>query len=386
MCFSCRLYVSFWYNLNMNLSVGIVGLPNVGKSTLFNALLKKQQALAANYPFATIEPNVGVVPVPDKRLDKLAEIEKEELKLLGLPPKKPATVEFVDIAGLVKGASEGAGLGNKFLAHIREVSVISHVVRAFEDPNVIKEGSVDPKSDYETIRTELILADLQTLSKINEKTLRLDHVKKSAVEKLAAGLDKGKSAVDVELSDEERDSVKDLFLLTFKPEIIVLNVSEQDYSLERIKETVTKFSNMLDISQDRFIVISAKIESDLSELSEEEQKQYLKELGAEESGLERLIKKAYETLGLISFLTAGEKEVRAWTIIKGSNAQKASGVIHTDFEKLFIKAEIVKYEDFVNPPAGGGGWKGSREKGAARFEGKDYIMHEADVLEFKIGR
>lgn len=329
----------------MNLSVGIVGLPNVGKSTLFNALLKKQQALAANYPFATIEPNVGIVAVPDERLVRLAEITREEEKMNSLPPIKPATVEFIDIAGIVKGASEGAGLGNKFLSHIREVKIIAHVVRAFEDENIIKEGSVDPKSDYETVRIELGLSDLEK---------------------------KGEP-------------------LTEKPEIVVLNVSENDYNKESIEKITDEYSKTLGISKDKLIVICAKIESELAGLSEEEQKEYLKDLGLDYSGLERLIQKAYQELGLISFLTSGEKEVRAWTIKKGSNAVEAAGEIHTDFMKKFIKAEVISYEDFVavggpvSLGASRGGWKKARELGKARLEGRDYIMQDGDVVEFKIG-
>src|SRR3989344_1953347 len=268
----------------MNLSIGIVGLPNVGKSTLFNALLKKQQALVANYPFATIEPNVGVVPVPDERLEKLAEITKTEEKMSGLPPIKPATVSFIDIAGLVKGANEGAGLGNKFLSHIREVSVIAHVVRAFEDPNVVKEGSVDPLNDYKVVRIELELADLEKGGEISKK-----------------------------------------------PEIVVLNISEAQYSIDNVQKLCSEYMNLLNLEKDNVVVISAKIEAELAGLSEEEQKEYLSDLGLQESGLERLIQKAYEELGLISFLTTtGHKEVRAWTIRKGLTALEASGEIHTD--------------------------------------------------------
>jgi len=365
----------------MGLSVGIVGLPNVGKSTLFNALLKKQAALAANYPFATIEPNIGVVAVPDERLDRLAEITKVEEGMSELPSRKYATVEFVDIAGLVKGASEGAGLGNKFLSHIRQVSVIAHVVRAFEDPDIIKEGAVDPKTDYETIRTELILADLQTLANINEKALRTDPHKKSAVEKLNQVLDHGKSAFDVELSEEEKAAIRELGLLSAKPEIIVINVAESKYTENNIPMIIKAHSHALGIHPGKCVVICAKIESELSELSEEDQKAYLSDLGLQESGLERLIQKAYETLGLQSFLTAGEKEVRAWTVKKGSIAPVAAGEIHTDFIKKFIKAEVVSYKDFVE----NNGWKGSREKGKARLEGKEYIMQDGDVVEFKIG-
>lgn len=375
-------WVYFWYNLaSMNISVGIVGLPNVGKSTLFNALLKKQQALAANYPFATIEPNVGVVPVPDARLDTLAQITKDEVGMSILPPIKNALIEFVDIAGLVKGASEGAGLGNKFLSHIREVKVIAHVVRAFEDADVIKEGAVDPKSDYETIVTELILSDLQTLSKMNEKTLKADPTKKKLVDKLLAEMNTGKPARVVALEDEEKVLIHDLQLLSSKPEIIVLNVSEDQYSDTQNEETIKKYSELLAVSSDQLVVICAKVESELAELGDEDSKAYLQELGVKNSGLERLIQKAYDKLGLISYLTCGEVEVKAWTIKKGSNAVEAAGEIHTDFMKRFIKAEIVSYNDFIL-----GGWKGARNIGKARMEGKDYIMVDGDVVEFKIGR
>ena len=318
----------------MQLGVGIVGLPNVGKSTLFNALLKKQQALVANYPFATIEPNIGVVPVYDERLDELAQITKNEHKMSDAPPIIYATVKFVDIAGLVKGASEGAGLGNKFLSHIREVSLIAHVVRVFEDTNVVKEGSVDALNDYKVVRTELELADLEKGGEISKK-----------------------------------------------PEIIVLNVSEEEYSLDNIQKLCSEYMSLLNLTKDNVVVISAKIEAELASLNEEEQKEYLRNLGLQESGLERLIRKAYEDLGLISFLTCGQKEVRAWTIKKGSTALEAAGEIHTDFMKKFIKAEVVTYDDFVT----NGGWKGSRDAGKARLEGRDYIVRDGDIIEFKIG-
>lgn len=365
----------------MNLSIGIVGLPNVGKSTLFNALLKKQQALVANYPFATIEPNIGVVAVPDDRLTKLAQITKLEHKMTDFPPIKPAVVNFVDIAGLVKGASEGAGLGNKFLSHIREVSVIAHVVRAFEDENIVKEGAVDPKSDYLTINTELQIADLQTLQNLSEKALRTDSVKKQAVEKLKAILDKGQNASEVSLTEEETHAIKELNLLTSKKDILVLNVSEGEYNPASIEKITAQYSQLLGVSSHRLVVICAKIESELAALSSEEQKEYLKDLGLEFSGLERLIQKAYEELGLISFLTCGVKEVRAWTIRTGSTSLMASGEIHTDFMKKFIKAEVVSFDDFVSL----GGWRGSREHGKARLEGRDYIVQNGDVIEFKIG-
>ncbi|MGH7245890.1 MAG: redox-regulated ATPase YchF [Candidatus Levyibacteriota bacterium] len=363
-----------------SLSVGIVGLPNVGKSTLFNALLKKQQALAANYPFATIEPNVGIVPVPDSRLTTLAEITKTEEKMTALPPIKPATVEFYDIAGLVKGASEGAGLGNKFLSHIREVSIICHVVRAFEDENIIKEGAVDPKSDYITINTELMLSDMQTLEKVRDNR-KTEPLKIEAAKKLIAGINTGTPARNVSLSQEEQEAVKDLFLLSGKKGIVVLNVAETDYMPEKIETITNQFAALFGMNKDKFVVICAKIESDLSELTLDEQKQYLADLGLQESGLERLIQQAYHELGLISFLTCGEKEVRAWTIGKGFTAVLAAGEIHTDFMKKFIKAEVVSFDDFVQ----NSGWKGSREKGRARLEGKDYIMQDGDVVEFKIG-
>lgn len=318
----------------MNLSIGIVGLPNVGKSTLFNALLKKQQALVANYPFATIEPNIGVVPVPDDRLLKLAEITKDEEKMDSFPPIKYATVNFVDIAGLVKGASEGAGLGNKFLSHIREVTVIAHVVRVFEDSDIVKEGSVDPLNDYKVVRTELELADLEKGGEIGSK-----------------------------------------------PEVIVLNVSEDQYNTENINKVIGEYSKLLEIPAHKIIVISAKIEAELAGLNDEDQVQYLKDLGLEQSGLERLIQKAYEELGLISFLTSGVKEVKAWTVKKGATAVEAAGEIHTDFMKKFIKAEVVSYDDFTE----NSGWKGSRLAGKARLEGKDYTMQDGDVVEFKIG-
>lgn len=364
----------------MNLSIGIVGLPNVGKSTLFNALLKRQQALVANYPFATIEPNVGVVPVPDSRLDTIAEITKAEEKMDSLPPLKPATVNFVDIAGLVKGASEGAGLGNKFLSHIREVSVIAHVVRAFNDSDIVREGSVGVKEDYETINTELMLADMQSAQN-QDARLKSNDPQKNLFAKIIAGLDKGTAVRDIDFTKEEKEEVDVMSFLTNKPEIIVLNVSEDEYNAEKIKEIALNYVDLLKISSEKIVVISAKIEAELASLSSAEQTEYLADLGLNHSGLERLIQKAYEELGLISFLTAGEKEVRAWTIRKGLNAQLAAGEIHTDFIKKFIKAEVVGFDNFVEF----NGWKGAREKGKAMFEGRDYIVRDGDVVEFKIG-
>lgn len=354
----------------MSLSIGIVGLPNVGKSTLFNALLKKQQAFVANYPFATIEPNIGVVPVPDERLTKLSQIIQTEHKMSSLPPQIPATVSFVDIAGLVKGAAEGEGLGNKFLSHIREADAICQVVRYFKDDNVVRsDSSKDAKNDFEVVNTELILADLQTLEKQQEpkkSPTKEDLHRWSAVQKFKDALDKGKLAKDVELHEDEKIAVKSLQLLTMKPMFTVANVDEEDLSKDYGEDV---------------IAVCAKIESELSELPEEEQKDYLKTLGVEESGLERIITEGYKILNLISFLTAGEKEVRAWTIKKSSTALLASGIIHTDFMKKFIKAEVVAFDDFVQF----NGWKGSREHGKARLEGRDYIVKDGDVVEFKIG-
>ncbi len=349
----------------MNLKVGIVGLPNAGKSTLFNALLKKQVAFAANYPFATIEPNVGVVPVLDERLIKLADIVEKEDGVK--PPIVPATVEFVDIAGLVKGAAEGQGLGNKFLSHIREVDLICHVTRYFIDADVVHvAGEIDPKRDTGIIETELILADLQTLNKQVETRGAKDKAtlrKWELIQTLKIALDSGKAAREVIADSEDREILQDLHLLTMKPVLSVANVSE-----EQLKKS------------DQFM-ISAKIESELAGLSEEDQKQYLKDLGLSQSGLERLIQKAYEMLGLISFLTMGVKEVRAWTIIKGTKAPQAAAVIHTDFEKKFIKAEVISYVDLVAL----GSRKKAQELGKLRFEGKEYEMQDGDVVEFKIG-
>ena len=354
----------------MHLGIGIVGLPNVGKSTLFNALLKRQQAFVANYPFATIEPNVGVVPVPDERLIKLAEITKEEHKMQSHPPLIPATVSFVDIAGLVKGASQGEGLGNKFLSHIREVNAIAQVVRYFKDTNVVRsDSSIDAKSDYEVVNAELILADLETLQKQQEpkkSPTKEDLHRWLAIQKLIPALNQGMLAKDVSLTKEEKFAAKNLQLLTAKPMFTIANVDEEDLGKNLGEDTIS---------------VCAKIESELAELTEEEQKDYLNSLGVKESGLERVIKEGYKILNLISFLTCGEKEVRAWTIKKGSTALISSGEIHTDFMKKFIKAEVVHFQDFVD----NNGWKKAREHGKALLEGKDYIMQDGDVVEFKIG-
>jgi len=366
----------------MSLSVGIVGLPNVGKSTLFNALLKRQQAYVANFPFATIEPNVGVVPVPDARLGKLAEVVKLSEKLAVLPPEVPATVEFVDIAGLIAGAHKGEGLGNKFLSHIRGVSAICHVVRSFKDPDIIKQGVSNPHLDFDTVETELKLADLETLEKQKDpgntpnKELRKWW---DVVVKLKEALQKGVPAREVVLSDEDQKTAKQLSLLTAKPILVVLNVDETD--LREGNKIELAYAGELGVHASQVVAISAKIESELSSLSEGDQKNYLEDLGVKQSGLERLIKKAFETLGLITFLTAGEKEVRAWTIKLGTNAQNAAGAIHTDFIKKFIKADVISFDEFVE----NNGWKDGREAGKVRSEGKDYLVNDGDVIEFRIG-
>ena len=366
----------------MSLSVGIVGLPNVGKSTLFNALLKKQQAYVANFPFATIEPNIGIVPVPDSRLHQLAKTVKKAEDMSYLPPEVPAIVEFIDIAGLISGAHKGEGLGNKFLSHIREVSVVCHVVRAFSDENVVKEGVVDPKSDFETVEMELKLADLQTLEKQKDPGGTTDKEaleRWSVVERLKKILEEGKPAREF-IAEGKGDIryIKELSLLTSKPILIIVNVDERD--LKDTDKLEEKYAKEFGVEKDCVIVISAKLESQLAQLSEDEQKGYLSDLGVKQSGLERLIKKAFSTLGLMSFLTAGEKEVRAWVIKKGTNAQKAAGVIHSDFEKNFIKADIINFSDFIRF----GGWRKSRELGKVRTEGRDYIIQEGDVIEFKV--
>lgn len=368
----------------MNLKCGIIGMPNAGKSTLFNALLKKQVALAANYPFATIEPNVGVVPVPDARLVKLAALTQSEEHLDKLPPLVPATVEFVDIAGLVKGASTGEGLGNKFLSHIREVDIICHVVRAFTDPDVIHvAGDVDPKRDEEIIATELILADLQTLNKQAEPRGVVDkkvQERWELVKKLKEQLNLGVLAQKIISDPLEALLISDLHLLTMKPVLHVANVSEEQLSTVIPRSASWRIEGSPAYTGS-IVKISAKIESELADLSEAEQREYLKDLGVEKSGLERLIQCAYQKLGLISFLTAGEIEVRAWTIKSGTKAPQAAGVIHTDFEKKFIKAEIFSYPDLI---AIGSRLK-AKEQGKMRLEGKDYVMQDGDVVEFKIG-
>lgn len=360
----------------MSFSVAIVGLPNVGKSTLFNALLQKQAALAANYPFATIEPNVGVVPVPDNNLIKLAEIVNTNRII-------PSTVEFVDIAGLVKGASTGAGLGNKFLANVRETSIIAHVIRLFNDDNIIKEGSVDPVEDYQTIELELQLADLATLEKQTEpkgKKMPLEILRWQIIERWRTALNNGYSLRKVIDTDEELTLAKELSLLTAKAEIVVANVGDVD--LTQAQEIKKNLAAQLNISPDKIIIISAKLEEELSSLSSNEKMEFLAEYGQSDVGLDAFIKLAYRTLKLQSFYTAGEKEVKAWTIPVGTTAQQAAGVIHTDFAKHFINAQVVDLNDFLSYK----GWKTTKENGKVRQEGRDYQMQENDVVEFMVGK
>jgi len=359
----------------MSLSIGIVGLPNVGKSTLFNALLKQQAALAANYPFATIEPNVGIVPVPDNRLAVLA-------KIVNTTTLKPATVEFIDIAGLVKGASKGEGLGNQFLANIRECDLICHVVRDFSDENVLREGSVDAKTDLETISLELLMADLTTLEKQRPPKATKEKIlleKWAVIERLLTVAQSGQQLREVLHTDFDFQVGKELNLLTVKSVLYVINVDEGQ--IRNSDSLIAKYATLFGADPDQIVIISAKIESELSSLSSDDQKLYLEDLGLKESGLERLISKAYKKLGLQSFLTAGEIEVRAWTIKAGTFAPQAAGVIHTDFTKKFIKAKVASYQDFVTH----NGWKGLKEVGKIRQEGRDYVMREGDVVEFMIG-
>lgn len=362
----------------MSHSVGIVGLPNVGKSTLFNAITQAG-AEAANYPFCTIDPNVGVVHVPDERLEKLTEL---------VEPKRtvPTTFEFVDIAGLVKGASKGEGLGNKFLANIRQVDAIIHVVRCFEDPNITHvSGQVDPIRDIETINLELILADLESVER------RLERVQKVAksgdkqakeeyelLERIQAALASEKPARSVSLTEEEQKLMKHMQLLTTKPVLYVCNISEEEVGREE-NEHVKKVRHYAQGDEAEVVVISAKLEAEIAELEGEDRALFLEELGIKESGLDQLIKAAYRLLGLATYFTAGVQEVRAWTIKQGTKAPQAAGVIHSDFERGFIRAEVVHYDDLV----AAGSMAAAREKGLLRLEGKDYVVQDGDVIYFR---
>ena len=360
------------------MKIGIVGLPNVGKSTLFNSITKAG-AESANYPFCTIEPNVGIVAVPDERLKKLAQMYNTK-KIT------PAVVEFVDIAGLVKGASKGEGLGNKFLSHIRETDAICEVVRCFEDSNVVHvDGSVDQIRDIETINLELIFADIETIEKRLEKARKMLKADKkyqteiNLLERIKLALENGMPARQLEYNEDEQEMLKEMFLLTTKPIIYIANVSEEQLSDSENDENVKKVKEYAEKEKAEVIPLCVKIEEELSTLEENDKQEMLEALGLEESGLDRLIKKSYDLLGLMSFLTAGEPEVRAWTIKKGTKAPKAAGKIHSDIERGFIKAEVISYDELIKE----GSMVQAKEKGLVRQEGKDYIMQEGDIVLFK---
>ncbi len=361
------------------LKAGIVGLPNVGKSTLFNALTLSTNAQSANYPFCTIEPNVGVVIVPDERLNVLAPLVKTTQIV-------PTSIQFVDIAGLVKGASKGEGLGNQFLANIRECDAIIQVVRCFDDTNIIHvEGKINPIDDIETINTELALADITSLENIQKRILKQvkagdkeANIENTAIEKLLKLLEKGTFInINENFTEDELKAIKHFHLLMTKPVIYCANVSEGE--LKDGNEYVKQVEEYAKSHNAIVVKICAELESQLVELGEEEAKNYLKELGVESSGIEKMIKSAYDLLNLRTYITAGEKEVKAWTITKGMKAPQAAGVIHTDFEKGFIRAEVVSYDDFI----ASGSWAAARDKGLARLEGKDYIVQDGDIMLFR---
>ena len=367
----------------MALGIGIVGLPNVGKSTLFNALAGAARAQAANYPFCTIDPNVGVVPVPDGRLEGLARLFK---------PKKttPTTLEFVDIAGLVAGASKGEGLGNQFLSHIRQVDAIAHVLRCFDDPDVVHvAGKVDPRGDRDVVETELMLKDLESIEKRRERAQKNAKApgkpgeaarhELAVLDRVKAGLDAGTPVRAQKLSDEDRAAIADLFLLTAKPVLYVANVDEAQMARADSEPRVAAVRELAAAEGAEVVVLCGKVEAEIAELPEAERTEFLASLGLTEPGLTRLVHAGYRELGLITFLTAGEDECRAWTVRKGARAPQAAGVIHTDFERGFIKAEVMRVEDLLAL----GSEHAVREKGLMRVEGKDYVVQDGDVMHFK---